>query len=415
MTLFTAWRDPAGHAPPRPLDLAALSASDGRGDCLVLPEDHPGAAALRSRPLPAPPAAVLDALRALAAEEPRCRPLAAWPERGQAQWLLRSPLLRLPTLLVAEARPHPAGTALFLLARRLAPGPDGGAGRALLLRWLAALPERLPLPPAAAPEPEPSAPPAADGPPDPPFLAALMARVPGRHLLLTGETPDALALLLEALAAGAASARVLGTAPPATPDAALRAAARRLGREPQAERTLRAAGLGHIPPIVPFVGRSDAPSIWWHADPPEAPDLAARLGPVDLLAEGAGLEGQREPLRRLAALRRTGARRLLLATAALPEGIIPGFGADALWSAEALPAARAAALDAALRPLGLVLPQLTALPEGLSEAAARAAGIAAPWWWFMGQAAVLDLLAQSGWTPRAQARHGHLLLVEADA
>lgn len=410
MNPLAAWLDPVGRAPPAPLDLAAPPAA-GEEAWRVLPEGHPGTAALRTPPLAAPPAAVFAALLALAAEEPRCRLLAAWPERGQAQWLLRSPLLRLPTLLAAEARPHPAGTTLFLLARRLAPGPDGGAGRALLARWLAALPGRLPPPPA----PEPSAPAPSASPSEPPFLAALMARAPGRHLLLTGETPDAPALLLEALAAGAASARVLGAAPPPAPDAALMAAARRLGREALAERVIQAAGLGLAPPAAPPIARSDAPPAWWRADPPEAPDLAARLGPVDLLAEGAGLEGQREPLRRLAALRRTGARRLLLATAALPEGIIPGFGADALWPAEALGAARAAALDAALRPLGLALPQLSALPGGLSEAAARAAGIGAPWWWFMGEAAVLDLLADAGWTPRAHARHGHLLLVEAEA
>ncbi|WP_037300538.1 hypothetical protein [Rubritepida flocculans] len=408
MNPLTAWLDPVGGAPPRPLDFAAPPAA-AEGLCLVLPEGHPGTAALRSPPLPAPPAAVLAALCALAAEEPRCRLLAQWPERGQAQWLLRSPLLRLPTLLAAEARPRPGGAALFLLARRLAPGPDGGAGRALLARWLAALPGRLP------PAPEASAPAPADVPPDPPFLAALMARAPGRHLLLTGETPDAPALLLQALAGGAASARVLGPRPPSAPDAALMAAGRRLGLEALAEDVIRAAGVGHAPPIPSALARSDAPAAWWRADPPEAPDLAARLGPVDLLAEGAGLEGQREPLRRLAALRRTGARRLLLATAALPEGIIPGFGAESLWPAEALGAERARALEPALRAHGLALPQLSQLPEGLSEAAARAAGIAAPWWWFMGEAALRDLLADAGWTPRAQARQGLTLLLEAEA
>ncbi len=403
MNPLAAWWRPGtrGFDTPAPLEFASLVPPRRPNACLALPDGHSGQAHLRTPPLAAAPAAVFAALLALGDSEPRTTRLAAWPERRQAQWVVRSALLRFPDLVVAEARPAGEGTALFLYSRSLLGWSDLGVNRARLARWLAALPRALPPPPAAPP-----APPAPTR-----FARALLARAPGRHLLITAETPDAAGLLLEALAAGAASARVLGETPPPQPDAALRAAGWRLGLESLADEVLAQAGLGFTPPPPAPLLRSDAPRAWWENVPLDAPDLAARLGTVDLLADGFGLHRRPEPLRQLAALRRSGAARLLIETMALPSDLL---GDKAPLPAALLDAATSTRLDAALRARGVTLPQLTAAPEGLSEQASRALGLPDPWWWFLTAESAEDLLAAAGWRVVARRAEELRLLIEAE-
>lgn len=268
--------------------------------------------------------------------------------------------------------------------------------------------------PAAAPPPVPPADePVA--PPDP--LAQLLARsAPGRHLLLAwGEAAEIPALALAAAAAGAASVRAFSAERPADADGLLARAAIASGQAGLAEALLAAGGAARdLLPPSPHV-RSDAPHVWWMRGSLDAPDLRSRLGEVDLVVDGdslARLDG--DPPRRLAQLRGTGARRLILRTETVPPGLdAAGFTPDTLWHAGELDAPRAAALDAGLRAEGLALPQFAA--GRLTRESAQALGLTDPWWWFMGREALARLLREAGWTPRRWQEDGARLLVTAEA
>lgn len=399
MNPLAAWWLPGtrGFDAPAPLEFASLVPPRSPNACLALPEGHPGPAQLRTPPLAATPEEVFAALLALAEAEPHTTRLATWPERRQAQWVVRSAPLRLPDVVVAEVQPAGEGAALFLYSRSLIGWSDLGVNRARLARWLTALGRSLPPPPPPAPAPSRLA-------------RALAARATARHVLITGPAAEAPALLLEALSAGAASARVLHAPRPEGADGLLLAAGERLGLADLPREVLEVAGIGESPAIPPRFARTDAPASWWLPEPLATPDLAARLGPVDLVVDGSGLHRCTEPLRHLHGLRRTGARRLLLATQLVPGGLL----AEPL-AAGSMDAATAARLDAALRAEGVALPQLTILAGGLTKEGARAAGLSDPWWWFLPEASLPPLLAESGWRLCAARREGLELLVEAEA
>jgi hypothetical protein len=428
MNPLAAWWLPGtrGLATPAPLEFASLLPTPSADACLALPEGHPGPAGLRTPPLAAAPDAVFETLLALADSEPHSTRLATWPERRQAQWVIRSARLRFPDLVVAEARPAGAGTALFLCSRRLIGWSAPGAQRARMERWIEALdrihasaPEALSAVGVAEPRHDmPSAP--AQGEPEeeaaPPPAApwrlarALAARAAGRHVLITGPHFEAPFLLLEALAAGAASARVLHPLRTAGADMSLRVWGARLGLADLANEVLENAGLGETLFAPPPFADSQAPPTWWLAEALDTPDLSARIGAVDLVFDGAGLHRHPEPWRHLLRLRGTGARWLLLTTQVVPEGLL----AEPL-AAGALDAATSARLDAGLRAAGLELPQLTALAEGLTAEVAGALGLGELWWWFLPESGVAPLLAEAGWVVRAARREGLELLIEAEA
>lgn len=407
MNPLAAWwsASTAGFGTPSPLEFASLVLPRSPNACLALPEGHPGQAHLRTPSLAAAPDAVFAALLALAAAEPRTTRLASWPERRQAQWVVRSARLRFPDLVVAEAQPAGDGTALFLCSRSLIGWSDLGVNRARLTRWLSALPGALSR---EAPAASPHGPPL--GPPPSRLARALAARAAGRQVLIAGPPAEAPALLLEALAAGARGARVLHAPRSDGADARLRAAGERLGLADLARAVLDAGAVGEPAAAPSRFARTEAPPAWWLAEPLDTPDLQARLGPVDLIADGTGLHLRPEPLRHLARLRRIGARWLLLTSAVVPEGLLAAPAA-----AGALDAGAMARLDAGLRAAGIALPQLTALAGGLTAEGARAAGLSDPWWWFLPEAGMAGLLADAGWTLRAARREGDEVLVEAEA
>lgn len=386
-----------GFETPVPLEFASLVPPRSPNACLALPEGHPGNAHLRTPRLPAAPQAVFEALLAHGDAQARTTCIACWPERRQAQWLVRSATLRFPDMVVAEAQPAGEGTALFLYSRSLIGWSDLGVNRERLGAWIRALEAALPAAPVE------STPPSR-------FARALAARCAGRHVLIAGPAGDAPSLVLEALAAGALDARVLGPARPAGADARLIGAGERLGLASVAEALLDRAGVGESPAAAARFARTDAAAAWWLAEPLGTPDLAARLGKVDLVADATGLHLRPEPVRHLQWLRHTGARRLLLSATVLPEGLLPPCTA-----AGSLDTAACASLDAALRARGLALPQLTLLPGGLREEGAQAAGLAEPWWWFLTQTGVGAMIEEAGWAPRAYGLQGHELLVEAEA
>jgi hypothetical protein len=136
-------RGAAGLPATGPVDFATLVPPPSPKTFLLTPTSAPGAGHLHREPFPAPPEAVLAAVRATAAEMPRTFPLADHPERGQAQWVARTRLMNYPDIVVAEAAPSGGGTGLWLYSLSLIGWSDFGANRARILAWLAGIEARL--------------------------------------------------------------------------------------------------------------------------------------------------------------------------------------------------------------------------------------------------------------------------------
>ena len=131
----------AGVAAPGPLDFAALPAPPSPNWWLALPpgESGPGRR-WENHALPAAsPEAAWAALRRVAAACPRCHLLAEWPERRQAQWVVRSALMNFPDIVTAEVAEHDGGAAIRLHSRSLLGWSDFGVNRRRVQAWIAAL------------------------------------------------------------------------------------------------------------------------------------------------------------------------------------------------------------------------------------------------------------------------------------
>lgn len=411
MSALRAWlgRGEAGLPPAAPLDFDRLAQPRSPNACLAAPAGHPWAQ-LTTPPYATPPQALFDALLDVAAAEPRTM-RRDMPRAGmRAQWVQRSAMANFPDLIHAEVRPASAGAVLHLYSHSLLGWSDMGVNRARVSRWLAALAAR-PLPPVPAARPAPVSSPM---PAPSPLAMALAARAAGLHVLVAGEAADAVpALVLHAASHGAASLRVLSAERPDDADGQLRAAGVALGLETVADGLLARARVGTT---AQTAGGTDPPWLWWLRGKWDAPDLAARLGPLDLVVDPGNLAAAEDPAHRLAQLRGSGARGLLLGCLVPLPGAAPGFDAESLWHAGRLDEAASAALHGHLAAQGLDLPQLRLLPAGMTPEAVRAAGLDQPLWWFMGEAALHRLLAEAGWTPREARRHGpHLLLTAAAA
>lgn len=392
-------RGPKGLEAPVPLEFAALVQPRSPNTCLAAPAGHPGPKQVMAPVLPGTPDAVFRTLLDITAALPRTWRLAAWPERRQAQWVERSAVMNFPDIIVAECVATPEGTSLFLYSRSLFGYSDFAANAQRVARWLAALQAAIP-----APAPSPSV-----------FAQRAVAEAPGQRILLAWddarEMPE---LALRVLAANAAAIQVMTPARPDDADALLTQAGARLGLGEEAAALLatRAAARDPLPP--PLHADPGAWRPWWMRGSLDAPDLRTRLPEVDLVLDGADLARlDGDPPRRLLGLKASGARRLVLRSSvvpATPELAELGFG---LWHAGELDAPRSAALDAALRAAGVTLPQLTRFPERLTREAALAAGLDAPWWWFMSEAALVALLAEQGWVVETRAAEGLALTVTA--
>lgn len=239
---------------------------------------------------------------------------------------------------------------------------------------------------------------------------AALRLAPGRHVAVTWSDPNAAPLLLlRALAAGAAGARVVAPDWPADPDAWLRRAAARHGLEEEAERVLAAepcrADVG--PRLIH--SETQRPRSWWLRADPSVADIRNLVAPADVAVDGIVLgQYERDPGRRLRIMAGLGARWLVLNVPVLlpsPTLAAVGFTAEAFWHAPLLAPAQWGAVDAHLRTLNLALPQFATLSPGFS----RAEGVAIQpdlWWWFMGEAGLERLLECEGWRLRRLERDG---------
>lgn len=132
-----------GVPAPAPVDFAALTLPPSPNTCLLTPTSAPGAGHLQRDPFPVSPEAAFEAIRAVAAEQPRTFALADYPERRQAQWVARTRLMNYPDIVVAEVAPSGGGTGLWLYSRSLIGWSDLGANRARVMAWLTAFENRL--------------------------------------------------------------------------------------------------------------------------------------------------------------------------------------------------------------------------------------------------------------------------------
>jgi uncharacterized protein (DUF1499 family) len=132
-------RGAEGVPAPAPLDFTTLKLPASPNTCLLTPSLAPGQGHLHRDPLPASPEAVMAALDRVAASMPRSFPLARFPARNQAQWVVRSALMNYPDIVVAEAVQVAGGSGLWLYSRSLIGWSDMGVNRARVMTWLEAL------------------------------------------------------------------------------------------------------------------------------------------------------------------------------------------------------------------------------------------------------------------------------------
>jgi len=132
-----------GVPAPVPVDFATLVLPPSPNTCLLTPTSAPGAGHLQRDAFPVSPEAAFDAIRAVAAAQPRVFPLAEYADRRQAQWVARTRLMNYPDIVVAELAPTGGGTGLWLYSRSLIGWSDFGANRARVMAWLADFENRL--------------------------------------------------------------------------------------------------------------------------------------------------------------------------------------------------------------------------------------------------------------------------------
>lgn len=131
-------RGTGGLPPPQPIDFATLVLPASPNACLAGPEGTPGAQVITA-PLAADPDVAWAALRHLGTGFPRTTLRAEWPERRQAQWVVRSAVLNFPDIVAGQVAAAPSGTRLFLYSRSLFGRYDFGVNRRRVEAWLAAL------------------------------------------------------------------------------------------------------------------------------------------------------------------------------------------------------------------------------------------------------------------------------------
>ena len=388
------------------MEFASLVPPRSPNTCLAAPQGHPGPRQILAPILAATADATFEALLRVAAEFPRTWRLASWPERRQAQWVERSAWANFPDIITAECVPAPGGSSLFLYSRSLIGYSDLGANAKRVSHWLRSLVEALPMD-----APRALAPPSA-------LSSAVAAVACGRHVLLTWDDPTAMPeAALAALEAGALSIQAMTPDRPDAADQLLAEAGGRLGLTAEAETLLAARPAQRDPLPPPLHADPGAWRPWWMRGSLHATDLRARLAEVDLVVHGGNLARiDGDPPRLLAGLRASGATQLILRTAVLSDTAqlqAVGFSADTLWHAGQLDHAQSAALDGALRDMGITLPQFTAFPSGMTREAVGAAQIGEIWWWFMGEAALVRLLREAGWTVRTRQADGAHVIVTA--
>lgn len=145
LSFLTAWL--TGCAAPQMGDNPAAFRAPSRPNWALAASEGVATAAEPTRRVAAfavPPAALLDALDAVAAVEPRVERLDDGSDPTYRAYIQRSALMRYPDVVSARAVAlEPNKTGLLLLSRSVYGYSDLGVNRQRVDRWLASLAERL--------------------------------------------------------------------------------------------------------------------------------------------------------------------------------------------------------------------------------------------------------------------------------
>jgi uncharacterized protein (DUF1499 family) len=136
-------RGTAGLPPAEPVDFGRLVLPPSPNTCLAAPAGFTAERHETTPLLPVSPEAGWAALRMLGEGVERCWRLAEWPDRRQAQWVVRSRLANFPDIVAGQIVPLPGGSGLFLYSRSLVGWSDFGVNRRRVGEWRQALDEAL--------------------------------------------------------------------------------------------------------------------------------------------------------------------------------------------------------------------------------------------------------------------------------
>ena len=129
-----------GLPAPVPIEPAAIVRPRSPNTALVAPPGLGPVPDIAAPTYAMPAAALYRALRDVAAHEPRATLQAAYDDRLQAQYVVRSAVLNFPDLVMVEALPAgPQAATLVVWSRSVYGWGDMGANRRRAQAWLAAL------------------------------------------------------------------------------------------------------------------------------------------------------------------------------------------------------------------------------------------------------------------------------------
>jgi uncharacterized protein (DUF1499 family) len=129
---------------PPVLDVAALSRPASPNTALAAPTGFRPAPDVVTPTYPVPASRLYAAIQGVAAAFPRTYQAAQYPDRLQADWVVRSAVFNFPDLVMAQAMPAgPDAATLVLYSRSVYGYGDFGANQRRVKTWLAALDSKL--------------------------------------------------------------------------------------------------------------------------------------------------------------------------------------------------------------------------------------------------------------------------------
>jgi len=125
---------------PGPMDMAHIVRPSTPNTALAAPSGFSPAPDITTRRYDVTPAALYQAVRTMAAAQPRSFLQAAYDDRLQAHYVARSAVLNFPDLIAVQVN---ADSTLVLWSRSVYGQSDLGVNRRRLARWLGALDSTL--------------------------------------------------------------------------------------------------------------------------------------------------------------------------------------------------------------------------------------------------------------------------------
>jgi len=130
----------AGLPVPPPMRLAGLERPTSPNTALAAPLGFTPAPDVTTPVFKVTPDALYAAIRAVAASQPRTFLAAAYDDRRQVHYVVRSAVFNFPDLVTVEVRPD---STLILWSRSVYGHSDLGVNAKRIATWLAALTEKL--------------------------------------------------------------------------------------------------------------------------------------------------------------------------------------------------------------------------------------------------------------------------------